>query len=130
MHELIMRALKERKVFIGYYMLCRYLNGKGYVRYGCNAGYPKNKTKGKDRLNPCPILCPQTKIYLTKIYYWCQKLFQDNKIFLEKRKFFDSKNPNSKTEPHKFDIFVFIALNKRCFDNFFKNRALDTFIGE
>jgi len=128
MHELIINALKERKVFIGYHMLCRYLNGRGYIRYGCNAGYNKPYTNGKDRINPCPVLCAESTIYRTKVYYWCLKLEKENKLFLEKRKFFDSKNPNSKTEPHKFDIFVFIALNKKCLDDFSKKYSLDRYL--
>ena len=125
MPDLIMGALKERKIFIGYFMLCRYLNGKGYIRYGCNAGYNKPYTNGKDRINPCPVLCPNTKIYRTKVYYWCKKLERENKLFLEKIKYYDSKNPNSKTKPHKLDTFVIITLNKDIFDNFMSNTICD-----
>lgn len=128
MHDLILEAVKERKVFIGYHMLCRYLNGRGYIRYGCNAGYNKPYTNGKDRINPCPVLCPETKIYRTKVYYWCLQLEKENKLFLEKRKYFDSKNPHSKTEPHKFDIFVFIALSKKYLDKFFNTKTLDPYL--
>ena len=109
MEELILKALEEKEVFIGYYMLCRYLNDKGYKRYGCNAGYSKPFTNGEDRLHPCKILCPGTKIYHSKVRYWCKKLEKEKKLFLVKTTFLDSKNPNSETEPHKLDVFVFIA---------------------
>lgn len=114
--EKIKNALQEKKIFIGYFMLCRYLNGKGYIRYGCNAGYGnKYKPKGnpKNRLYPCPILCPDSKIYLARVRYFCRKLHKEKKIFLEKIRFVDSNNPHSKTEPHKKgDIFVIISLQK------------------
>ena len=109
MIEVILTALDEKEIFIGYYMLCRYLNGKGYIRYGCNAGYNKPFTNGKDRLHPCKILCPGTKIYHSKVRYWCKKLEKENKLFLEKKLYKDSKNPSSTTEPHKLDCFVIIT---------------------
>lgn len=124
----IINALEEKKVFIGYYMLCRYLNGKGYVRYGCNAGYKKPFTNGRNRLHPCKILCPESKIYHSRVRYWCEKLAKKHDLFLEKRTFQDSKNPNSETEPHKFDIFVIIALNKEIFENFINNYTLEAFL--
>lgn len=109
----ILNALEERGVFIGYYMLCRYLNGRGYIRYGCNAGYEgkfKPKSNPKNRLHPCKILCPGTKIYYSKVRYWCKKLAIKKKLFLEKMIFEDSKNPYIKTKPHKRgDIFVKIT---------------------
>jgi len=108
----IINALEEKEVFIGYYMLCRYLNDKGYVRYGCNAGYNKPFTNGKDRLYPCKILCPTSKIYHSRVRYWCRKLEKENKLFLEKKLYEDSKNPNSTTEPHKLDLFVVITRRK------------------
>ena len=83
-------------------MLCRYLNGKGYIRYGCN-------TNTNKRIDPCKILCPDSEIYRTKIYYWCQKLFQEKKIRLNKVLYEDSKNPFSWVQPLKTgDIFVII----------------------
>jgi len=115
MRKIILKALKEKKIFIGYYMLCRYLNGKGYIRYGCNAGYKKPFTNGKNRLNPCKILCKESKIYHSKIYYWCKKLEKENKLFLCKMLFYDFKNPNSKTKSHKLDLFVIIAKSKEIF---------------
>lgn len=121
MKELILEALEEKGVFIGYYMLCRYLNGKGYKRYGCNAGYIKPFTNGKDRLHPCKILCPGTKIYHSKVRYWCKKLFQEKKLFLVKTNFLDSKNPNSETDPHKLDVFVFIAKKEETILDFIQN---------
>lgn len=128
LEELILKALEEKGIFIGYYMLCRYLNGKGYIRYGCNAGYTKPFTNGKDRLHPCKILCPGTKIYHSKVRYWCKKLEKEKKLFLVKTTFLDSKNPNSETEPHKLDIFVIIALSKERFDNFINKYTLKAFL--
>lgn len=120
LESLIMSAVEEKKVFIGYFMLCRYLNGRGYIRYGCNAGYEKPYTDGKDRINSCPILCKGSKIYRTKVIYWVKKLESRGNLFLVKRKYQDSKNPNSKTEPHKLDLFVFICLNEEIYENFVK----------
>ena len=105
MEEMILKALEEKKVFIGYFMLCRYLNGRGYIRYGCN-------TNTNTRVDPCKILCPNTKIYRTKIYYWCKKLYQEKKISLEKVIYEDFQNPNSWVKKHKTgDVFVII---KKC----------------
>ena len=107
----ILNALKEKKCFIGYSQLCRYLNGKGKIRYGCNAGYLPGKTNGKNKLNSCKILCPNSKIYHSKIRYWCLKLEKQDLISLKKIKYKDFKNPNSETKPHKtHDIFILITL--------------------
>lgn len=110
--QLILDALDEKEIFIGYYMLCRYLNGKGYVRYGCNAGYDGKfipKSNPKNRIHPCKILCPGTKIYHSKVRYWCKKLEKEGKLFLAKTIYEDSDNPNVPTKPHKKgDIFVII----------------------
>jgi len=112
LEESILKALEEKEIFIGYYMLCRYLNGKGYIRYGCNAGYNGKhipKSNPKNRLHPCKILCPGKKIYHSKVRYWCKKLEMEEKLFLEKKVYEDSDNPNSITKPHKKgDIFVII----------------------
>ena len=120
--DLIIKALKERKVFIGYFMLCRYLNGKGYIRYGCNAGYRKGNMK--DRIEPCKALCPNSKTYRTKIYYWCKKLEKEGKLFLKKRLYYDSKNPKSKTLPHMLDWFVFICYDKIEYDIYVEVNSL------
>lgn len=120
----ILEALEEKELFIGYYQLCRYLNGKGYKRYGCNAGYPEDSKLGNDRLSPCKILCPQSEIYLSKLYYWVKKLEKQNKVFTKKIHYYDSNNPNTKTKPHKTDIFVLISKNKESIDNFIKNNTL------
>ena len=107
----IIQALQDKKIFIGYSQLCRYLNNKGYKRYGCNAGYLLGKTKGKNRLNPCKVLCTQSKIYHSKVRYWCLQLKDKGIINLEKVKYLDSKNPNSNTIAHKtYDIFILITL--------------------
>lgn len=118
LHELIIEAIKERKVFIGYMMLCRYLNGRGYIRYGCNAGYPKNKTLGRDRIHPCKVICPGSKIYPSKIRYWCIKLSKENLIFTKKVLYEDSKNPFSWVTPHKLDTFVIITKTKSSYKEF------------
>lgn len=113
---MILNALQEKKGFIGYFMLCRYLNGRGYIRYGCNAGYKgkyKPKSNPKNRLFPCPILCPDSKIYVSRVRYYCKKLQEEGKIFLKKMRFDDSNNPNSDTKPHgKGDVFVMISLTE------------------
>lgn len=114
MKELILKALNEKKVFIGYYMLCRYLNGKGYKRYGCN-------TKTNTRINPCDILCKDSKIYRTKIMYWVKKLYSEGVLYQEKILYKDSKNPTSNIEPHKFDVFVIITKTKEDFNEWKKN---------
>jgi len=111
----IMKALQEKEIFIGYYMLCRYLHGRGYFRYGCNAGYNKPLTNGKDRRFPCPILCPNTKIYYSKVRYHCKKLEKLGKLFLDKRFFLDSVNPNFPRKKKREDIFVFIYLQEQDF---------------
>lgn len=125
MEESILAALEEKKIFIGYFMLCRYLNGRGYKRYGCNAGYNKPFTNGKDRLHPCKILCPGTKIYHSKVRYWARKLEKENKLFLEKMQFYDSKNPNSKTKAHKLDLFIIIAKSEEIFNEWRDNHCLN-----
>ena len=103
---MILEALEEKEIFIGYYMLCRYLNGKGYIRYGCNAGY--NKPDTKNRLNPCKILCSGSKIYRSIVRYYCVNLEKEGKLTLETKLYPDSQNPNSKTKAHKLDLFVII----------------------
>ena len=106
----ILKALQEKKIFIGYYSLCRYLHGKGYIRYGCNAGYNKGLTSGKDRRSPCSILCPNTKIYYSKVRWHCLKLEKMKKLFLDKRLFLDSINPKFPRKVNRQDIFVFIYI--------------------
>ena len=108
----IIKALQEKKIFIGYYMLCRYLHGKGYTRYGCNAGYNKPLTHGKNKINPCPILCPKTKIYYSTVRYHCLKLEKMKKLFLDKRAFLNGINPKSQRKVDRDDIFVFIYINQ------------------
>lgn len=128
LEDLILEALEEKEIFIGYYMLCRYLNGKGYVRYGCNAGYQKPFTNGKDRLHPCKILCPESKIYHSRIRYFCLKLFKEKKVFLKKSQFYDSLNPSSIAKPHSKDLFIIIAQSQQVFDSFIKKHTLEAFI--
>lgn len=111
----ILKALQEKEIFIGYYSLCRYLHGKGYTIYGCNAGYNKPLTGGKDRRFPCPILCPNTKFYYSKVRYHCLKLEKLKKLFLDKRFFLDSINPKFPRKKNREDIFVFIYLQEKDF---------------
>ena len=125
----IIKAVEEKKIFIGYYMLCRYLNGKGYKRHGCNAGYDKSiGTNGRDRLHPCAILCPNSTIYYSRVRYWCKKLEKKKKIFLEKKLYKDSKNPNSETKAHKLDLFIFVCLNEDIFKDFLLKNTLEGWI--
>jgi hypothetical protein len=112
MDRKILEALQEKEIFIGYMMLCRYLNGRGYIRHGCNAGYEGKfipKSNPKNKRHPCKILCKDSRIYHSKVRYWCKKLEKDQRLYLEKVTYEDSKNPNSFVEPHKTgDIFVII----------------------
>lgn len=124
----ILEAIKKKKIFIGFYMLCRYLNGKGYKRYGCNAGYKKPFTNGKDRLNPCPILCPNTDIYYSRVYYWSKKLEKQNEIFIKKIHFYDSKNPDSNNSSKLNDIFCLICESEVVFNNYMKKHTLKSYI--
>lgn len=126
--EIIFEAIQKRKIFIGYMMLCRYLNGKGYIRYGCNAGYPKDDRSGNARINPCPILCPNTEFYPSKIKYHIKKLGDKNLIYIEKRLFYDSRNPNSDNYEHKIDLFVIIAKSKEIFDKFMEKNTLEKYL--
>ena len=124
----ILESLQEKKIFIGYYMLCRYLNGKGYVRYGCNAGYPDNDKSGNARLHPCKILCSDTLINLSRVRYYCKKLEKEGLLFLKKRMFYDSTNPNAITKGHLKDVFVFIALNEDIYYGYIHKNTLEAFL--
>ena len=126
--EKILESLQEKKIFIGYYMLCRYLNDKGYKRYGCNAGYPEDDKSGNARLHPCKILCPDTQINPSKVRYYCKKLEKEGLLFLEKRIFYDSSNPNAITKGHLKDIFVFISLNEDIYLNYIYKNTLEKFL--
>jgi len=116
MKELIIKALKQHFYFIGIHQLCRYLNNKGYIRYGCNTKYKDDiysEYKKTIKINPCKILCKDSNIYLSKLYYWIKILEKNKQLFTILIKYKDSKNPNSYIKPHKtFDIFRFISLNK------------------
>lgn len=110
LEKIILLAIQEKEIFIGYYMLCRYIHGKGYIRYGCNAGYKKPDTNGKCRLYPCKVLCGGTHVYYQRVRYFCLKLAKLNKVFLMKVRYKDAKNPNSTTTPHRTsDQFVIIS---------------------
>jgi len=122
MREIILNAFNDYKYFIGLHQLCRYLNGKGYIRYGCNAKYKDNINSQKKKtikINPCKLLCINSNIYLSKLYYWIKKLEKENKLFTILIKYKDSKNPNVKTKEHiTFDIFRFLCINKEVFIKF------------
>jgi len=124
---MILKALQEKEIFIGLHMLCRYLNGRGYQRFGCNAKYDPPYGPN-DKINPCPVLCKNSKNYPVKIRYWVMKLFREGKLYTNKTRFYDSKNPNSKTAPMKTDLFRFIAINKETFDNIIKKNTMEAFL--
>ena len=126
--EIILNALQERKIFIGIMMLCRYLNGRGYKRFGCNAGYEKPYTHGNDRINPCPVLCEDKKYRPSKIRYHILKLADEGKLFTIKAFYYDSKNPNSKTKPKKTDLFRFVCLTEEIFKDFMSKNTLEVFL--
>ena len=128
MKEIILKALNQHSYFIGIHQLCRYLNNKGYIRFGCNAKYKDDiniKKKKTIKINPCKILCEKSKVYLSKIYYWINLMSKNKEIFTILIKYKDSKNPNSIIIPHKtFDIFKFISLTKETYITFKKNNYL------
>ncbi|MBA7492411.1 hypothetical protein ES702_02961 [subsurface metagenome] len=114
----ILKAISEKKIFIGLHMLCRFLNNRGYIRYGCNAKY-KYPYKPKNKINPCKSICKNNAYYPSKVRYWIMKLFKENKIYTQLLLYLDSKNPNSKITPSKYDLFRIITINKDYFDFFF-----------
>lgn len=128
MESKILAALQEKKIFIGTMMLCRYLNGRGYVRYGCNAGYPDDDKSGKKRLIPCPIFCKGTKIYPSRLHYWLNKLHEQGKLYKKKQLFYDSKNVKSRTGCHLVDLFNIIVINKRYFEKYMEKNTLIKFL--
>ena len=113
MKKLILNALNIHPYFIGLHQLCRFLNNKGYIRYGCNAKYKDNinsKKKKTIKINPCKVLCNNSKIYLSKVYYWICLMEKNKELFTILIKYKDFKNPNVNIKPHKtFDIFRFIS---------------------
>ena len=115
MKELIINSFKSHKYFIGISQLCRFLNNKGYIRYGCNAKYIDNPNINKKKtikINPCKKLCKNSNIYKSKLSYWINKLSYSKEIFSILIMYKDSRNPNVKTIEHKtFDIFRFISEN-------------------
>ena len=64
----------------------------------------------------CKVLCPGTKIYHSRVRYWCKKLESQRKLFLEKMHYYDSKNPNSTNKPHRLDLYIIIAQSKEVFE--------------
>ena len=117
----VQHAIYEKEIFFGYYMLCRYLSGRGYKRYGCNAGYDKSiGTHGKDRLYPCKILCKDGRFYYQKIRSYVIKLVKMGYVYTKKVELLDSINedlPVYRTKLRK-DVFVLIASTKEIIDNF------------
>ena len=128
MKDLIFKALDKHLYYIGLLQLCRFLNNKGYIRYGCNAKYKDDINSNKKKtikINPCKILCSKSNIYFSKVYYWITIMDRKNEIFTILIKYKDSKNPNVNTKPHKsFDIFKFISLTKETYLEFKKNNYL------
>jgi len=128
MKELILNALEIHNYFIGLHQLCRFLNDKGYIRFGCNAKYRNDinsKKKKTIKINPCKILCINSNIYLSKVYYWIKVMEKNKEIFTILIKYKDSKNPNSNIINHKtFDIFRFICLTKDIYLRFKKTNNL------
>jgi hypothetical protein len=128
----ILHALQEKKVFIGIYMLCRYLNGKGYIRYGCNAKY-RDGIKGKKTIKnyPCNRLCSPKKWYYSKVRYWLYKMENMGLIYLEKLSYGDSVNPDIKFYRRKFrsDIFLFITMTKKRLKSFLKRHPTNYMSG-
>ena len=117
----VQHAIYEKEIFVGYYMLCRYLNGRGYTRYGCNAGYDKSiGTNGKDRLNPCKILCPRERYYYTKVRSLVIKLVEMGYVYTKKVNILDSINEDLPTyrKAKRFDNFVLIAGSQKIIDKF------------
>ncbi len=126
MKQLILKALISHSYFIGLHQLCRFLNKKGYIRFGCNAKY-KNDINGKKtiKINPCKVLCLNSNIYLSKIYYWIKIMEKNKEIFTILIKYKDFKNPKSLTKKHiSFDIFRFICLNSEIYVEFKKKNYL------
>jgi len=67
MKDLILKALNKHSYFIGIHQLCRFLNNKGYIRYGCNAKYKKDINNKKTiKINPCNSLCKNSKYIKVK----------------------------------------------------------------
>lgn len=126
----ILNVLEKKKIFIGLSMLCRYLNGRGYIRYGCNAGYLSDNKSGNAKISPCPVLCPKTKIIPPKIRYWVMKLAEEGKLYTIVREFYDSKNPYSKNAPMLRDKFRFITINKNFYQEFIKKNTLEKYLHE
>lgn len=126
----ILYALKKHNYFIGLHQLCRFLNNKGFIRYGCNIGYMDDLTIKKRKtikINPCKLLC-NTNIYPSKLLYWIKKMYINKELFTILIKYQDSQNPFVETKKHKtFDIFRFISTNEIVFDNFKKNNSLERF---
>lgn len=120
----ILKAIERKGIFIGYMMLCRYLNNRGYIRYGCNAGYPDDNKHGNAKIDPCPILCPNSTHTIGKVRYHTQKLAKEGKVHISTRKFYDSKNPYSRTSPKKLDLFTFICKSEDFLSNYLKKNTL------
>lgn len=119
----IQSAIYEKEIFIGYYMLCRYINGKGYKRYGCNVGYDKSVgTKGKDRLSPCKILCPNSKDYYQVTRQRTIRLAEMGYIYLQKVVMEDSINLDVDWYRNKTrkDVFVLIVSRKTLLEKFIR----------
>ena len=110
----ILESLHDKKIFIGYFMLCRYLNDRGYTRHGCNAGYEgpfKPKSNPKNKIYPCKVLCADSKVYYSRVRYFSRKMSQNNLLYLQKCMIDDSINTDIPwyRNADRLDIFVIIA---------------------
>lgn len=126
--QYILNALDRKGLFLGYMMLCRYLNHRGYIRYGCNAGYPEDDKHGNAKIHPCPVICPDDRHSLSRIKYHVKKLAKQEKVFIKTAKYYDSKNPYSDTAPKKLDLFTFICQSRASYHQFMKKHTLRRFL--
>ena len=127
----ILESLQEKNIFIGYYMLCRYLNDKGYTRHGCNAGYegpftPKSNPKNKK--NPCKSLCPGTKVAHQRVRYFSRKMRDNDLLYLQKVMMDDSINTDIPwyRNADRLDVFVIIARSAIDFQKWWKTNKKDS----
>lgn len=124
----ILKALKRKRIFIGYMMLCRYLNNRGYIRYGCNCGYPEDDKSGNAKIDPCPILCPDVSHSIGSVRYYVNKLAKKGRLYRKTIEFYDSKNPYSLTSPKKLDRFTIICKSEKMFQKFIDQNKIMRFI--
>jgi len=127
----ILQSLQEKKIFIGYYMLCRYLNDRGYTRHGCNAGYKGKftpKSNPKNKLNPCKILCPGIKVIHQRVRYFSRKMRDNGLLYLQKIMMDDSINTDILwyRNADRLDVFVIVARSAIDFQKWWNNNKKDS----